>query len=413
MIYCFIFSTLILIFFEYKIYKRIINPLNLLTIPYLFIIVINNFYAVKKGFYYVTNETLTILMLGFFSFFIGTILGSNHIKIRSKEYVKKEIASFKESANYSAIFQYMLIVLIIEIVRIVIIIIKNGILFFASKSGEGYILTGPLGHLLLTTYPLIPMTMYYWKNNKSSIRYLVVCIMLLFVYFLTFVKYHSMSIVVVCFIYYLYREGRSNLRILIVFIGLILLLFVYNYVISFIEIGNLNKIGNDYYLNHMWMYSAGSIIHAGSIFKYGINQEWSFFYKIGRLFFALPNMFINRFFNFRLFNSIESTLTFSYVSDTEIGNTIDFISYLFPSVPNTKEIILFICFLIFLGYIFTKMNNAANKYHNNYSIIISTFVALTFVCFLSFFGVYAGLIPPWEVYIYSLIIPNLFTVHEK
>ena len=147
------------------------------------------------------------------------------------------------------------------------------------------------------------------------------------------------------------------------------------------------------------------------IFTTGLRTGVSGFYKLGRIFFALPNMFIRKFIGTSYFTKIEDTKFMAVSSIGETGNVVDFIGYLFPSKGALFSIIGFgfimMCFGFLVSFAYIRSLN------NTKEFLLPISVVITFFCFLSFFAVYGGLIPPWEILIWSLIMPKFFYKHRK
>ena len=81
MIWIFLFTSLFMIWLEYKIDERLINVVSVITIPYGVVILVNNLYAVKADFYEISNQTIAMEMLGLFSIFLGTVIVNHRRKI--------------------------------------------------------------------------------------------------------------------------------------------------------------------------------------------------------------------------------------------------------------------------------------------------------------------------------------------
>ena len=60
----------ILIWLSYIQNRKLLNPMSIITIPYMFIIPINNWVAVKYGFYPINDETIIMHMVDFIMFYI-------------------------------------------------------------------------------------------------------------------------------------------------------------------------------------------------------------------------------------------------------------------------------------------------------------------------------------------------------
>ena len=60
-----------LIFLQYKKEKNPINLISVLMAPYLVIVLFNNLFFYKLGFYKISDNTLAMILLAFVVFFLG------------------------------------------------------------------------------------------------------------------------------------------------------------------------------------------------------------------------------------------------------------------------------------------------------------------------------------------------------
>lgn len=415
MIYVYIAAIIILLLIQYKIYKKIITPFTCIAVPYLIIIPMNNYWAVNIGFHVITVNVMIMIISGLILFFVGSIIANNRRQIVSTDVVAARENSNTEFElyNFRGMMKYAFFVSIIALIRVAIGISRGGLGYFASSAGEGFMTSGIVGHLLLSLYPIIPILLYYWLNNKKKVKYLIAIIIPVMCLFLSFVKYHSIALLVLCFMFVAFKNRKYVKVGSVAIVALAIFVFVFNYYLDFRSRGVLNNINQSFYMLHLWKYIGGGLIHDGEIFVFGVNNAWSGLYKIGRLFCALPNMILYPFFGYKpLFTSIASDLGFSAVSDIgESGNTVDFIGYMFPSDKSVFGFVIFGLTLIGLGYISTKLFNKAYDDLNNYSRLCTALSFTVFFCFFSFFGVYGALSTPWEIIVWSIIMPNLF--YEK
>lgn len=407
-----VFITIItgLLIVEYKIYKKWITPFSAITVPYLLLVPINNFWAVNRGFYTIEDNVLWMLLVGLTLFFCGTIIANNRKKIVRTKIVIQTESNEKafDLYRFDWMLGYTIIVEIVALIRAVVIVSDKGISFLMEN--EGYFLSGIVAHMLLSLYPLIPIMVYYWLKNKKKIMYLLVSIGALCFFFLSFVKYHSICLVVLIYLFVCYKDRKYIKKATALIVAIPIVFFIGNYYISFLLRGVQNTVSNEFYIDHLWKYLGGSLIHDSVIFTTGVNVAWSGFYKLGRILFALPNMFLAGLFGLTpLFKSIPSDLDMELVGTMgEKGNTIDFIGYMFPSNFNFIDMGIFVLTMIFLGYFSSRLYNKAQDNLSNYSKLTAALVFMTFFCFFSFFGVYGGLSVPWEIFVWAYITPNVF-----
>ena len=112
----------ILIWLSYIQNRKLLNPMSIITIPYMFIIPINNWIAIKYGFYPINDETIIMHMVAFIMFFSG----SSVISISTLEYTKDEIGRKLNKFNFynmNAMCNYALAVESVIAVRAIKIIL--------------------------------------------------------------------------------------------------------------------------------------------------------------------------------------------------------------------------------------------------------------------------------------------------
>lgn len=449
----FLIYYVILLKVDYYTNKKEVSPFLILTFPYAAIIVINNFVAVYWGFYKISISTIVFLSISFGLFYVGVFLyrlKSNELKnfswleikpnfmkraifyeakrrigggisFRSticsfaknmKFSKKKESISQKEDSkqkfdNYkvSFIFRYALICESIIFIRVLYVVINHGFAFLVADENEGYLMTGILGHLLLTLYAVIPILFYYWLKHKEKVHFLICSLLGISLFFLTFVKYHSICLIVLIYVF-VALEDKKYLKKGLIIIGVTsILAFILSYAVTFISRGSASEVGGSFYLYHLWKYIGGSVINDNHIFTDGIRTDITFFFKLGTLFFALPNMFINKIFGTQFF-VIESLPMMPVAEMGESSNVVDFIGYMYPSKGNVLELVLFGIFMIGFGFLSQYIYSRVKKHKRFF--ILSTSVYLTFFCFFSFFSTYGILSNTWEILIISRIIPQLF-----
>lgn len=392
------------------IYNKNITPFIVIAAPYLFIILINNLFAVRIGFFPISDSVILMLLCGLLLFHLGTFLMNC---TKQGKTLRREIAfdsNVKRAAlldyyDFRAMMGYALFVEVIVLIRVLSVSLLNGFGFFSSQQGEGYLLSGPLGHLLLTIYPLIPLIFYKWLNEKKC-HYLFIVLCGISLFFLTYVKYHVLCLIGLIFLFVVSQEKQYLIKGAVLLLIIVVAVFVCNYALSFLFLGIKGYYKADFYIGHLWKYIAGSLIHDNVIFTNGIQFEASGLYKIANLFFALPNMFIGKIWGVELFKDT-GRIAFTMISTrAEYGNVIDFIGHLFPSDAHPGDYIIFMLTMILFGFFmaFGFLKGQANK--TRFSIC--PIVLMTFLCLFSFYAVYGALKVPWEVAVWAIIMPRFF-----
>lgn len=405
----------ILIYTSYHISHDMINIVSVFTVPYMLIVPINNFIMINRGFYMISEQVLFLIGGSLVCIFIGYIATNTYLKVhkRVSVYQERELENKFSHYKMQEMLKYVIFVEIVLVLRLFYVILKNGIYILSAQEFEGYMIHGPLGHLLVTIYPLVPILFLYWLKNKKQIIYLIVTLVCIGILFSTFVKYHVIGIVVLLYLF-VSLEDRKYLRKGLVIVSCAAIsAFVLNYFVSFAFMGNLSKIGQDYYINHLWNYMAGSLIHDNFVFTIGTDVGVGTMWKIARVILTPLNSIAIAFFGVEMTPpNVNNPVGIARLgSNGEMGNVIDAFGHFYPSKGSAIEIIFYIVFLIVVGCLFTFLYNNSMRKTNKFYITIS--VLLLFFCFFSFFGTFYIMLMCWEILVYSILFPTLFDKRIK
>lgn len=392
---------------NFYINRRIINIFSAFAIPYMIIIPINNLFMVKYGFYKISEKVIGMLLVAFICIFAGGLLAEINLRVSKTQMIidyeqsdqKFDFYKIKKMKNY------VLIVEVITLLRFLYICFSKGFAYLTTEEYSGALLHGVLGHVFLTTYPLIPILFYYWLKNKRQVIYLLATLLGIVLLFLTFVKYHSIGIILLIYLFVSLEDHKYIKKGAVILGAAAIVLFVLNYFITFFIRGTITSLKSNYYLEHLWNYIAGSLIYDNHIFMEGVRNGVSIFYKIGTFSLAPVNIFLNYFLNIKL--CPHNKLSFHYVgSNGEKGNVVDAIGYLYPSKGDMSDIVLWGMFLIAIGFLFTKLYIRGIKTKGKFSITLCSFI--TFYMVLSFFGTFYISFTPWEILMWSVIMLQVF-----
>lgn len=377
-----------------------VNLISILMAPYVILVFLNNFFVYRIGFYKVDDKVLLMLLYAFLMFYMGASL----FNIKKGHIVKENNTEAKFSFyNIKRMTYFLYFVGIAGLIRL-FTLYRSG-LFSAGNTNdaEGIMGNGPIGHLVLSSYAVFPIIFLYWTYNKRSWFHLCPLLMIALITFSTLIKYNIVGLIVSTFLFVLiYRKSLLKYA-LVTLVSLVLIVFIGNYAFTFFINGS--NVDYTFYIGHFWTYACGSIIYDNYIFSSGIRVGVDIFYKLGTFLFALPNMFIQKLTEEKLF-SHERQDDLSTGDFGEDSNVVDAFGYLFPSKGHISEIVLYGILIFIVGAFFAylyKKHMAENKYFDTF---IANFLCL-FV-FFSFFGTFYINSNPWEIIVYSLIIPKLF-----
>lgn len=391
-----------MIVFQSKREKNFLNIISLLMAPYVVLVFINNFFLYKNGFYKVDDKVLCMILSYFISFFIGSVLvtltgmpliNENDNKMRLEKY------------NLKWMRIVVLFIGVLALLKVVRLFLAGQFSVTGFNDAEGVVGNGPIGHLLLFSYSLVPILFLDWIENKKNIWSLIAVISIVIPTFFTFIKYNVIGLIVNIFIFLVLYKRSILIKAVTTLIAVVVAAFVLNYLIGFVLQGI--TVQNSFYFNHLWVYCAGSIIYDRYIFMQGINTNLSIGYKLLTYLFALPNMFINKI--------TGGTIFFPYVNKpnlavgTQLGqesNVTDGIGDLFPSHGDAFEIVLFVVVAFTIGILFTSIYIRYKNKTDKFNPFLSCF--MTFFVFFQFYGTFYINSGPWEIIVYSLFASNLF-----
>lgn len=402
--FLFLTVSIFLVLIKYKREGNIVNLISVLIAPYAILVIINNFIMSHFGFYKISDSSLYLYIFSFVCFFIGTLPN----EINPNVSIDEQDNQFRfEKYNMSGMCLILIVIGTIGILKL-IINYRNGSFNAANFNDvEGMMGSGPVGHLLLLSYSLFPIVFLYWTYNKKKIIYLISVLLITIVTFSTFIKYNVIGLAVSTFLFVLiYRKSILKKSILLL-VSFVILVFVGNYAIGFFAQGlSVNPI---FYLNHFWSYASGSLINSNRIFTDGLNAKYDLLDKILICTMSIPRMFVGRISGREIFSY--DIMPFFPISRTgEVTNVIDALSYFYPSKGSKIDIFIYFVFIIAIGYIFSAIYTI-NKKSYMFNTTINLF--LTYFVFFSFFGTFYINAGPWEIIIYSLIIPYLFYDKRK
>lgn len=398
----FLIITGLIIFIQYKREGNIVNLVSLITAPYFAIVFMNNFFLVKTGFYKISDSVLVMLSTSLVAFFIGATIATPR---RMPEIQETDNEARFSQYRMMAIRNVLIFIGIIGIVRVSYLILIgrfNGINF---NNVEGTATSGIVGHMLLFSYSLLPIDFLYWLDNKKKISFLIPVIMIIATTFSSFIKYNVIGVIITLFSFTcIYKKSLLRKAVFFLVIFTVVLFFA-NYALGF-YLRSVN-VNSAFYVTHLWSYVVGSVIYDNYLFPNGINTHITLGYKIMTFLMALPNMFIKKVVGG---NGLFPHVKKEYLSIGSVygqtSNVTDAFGYLFPVKQGIFSYILYYILIFALGFIFSRLYLKAKSKDKFFNTRICNF--MTYFVFLSFFGTFYISPGPWEILVYSSIVPFLF-----
>ena len=402
----FIIVCLIMLWVEFGINRRLINVFTIFAVPYMLIIPMNNLVMINYGFYEISDEVIFMILTGLFFIFIGSLF-ANYTKSVTNSQEKINYTLNKEKFEYykmNTMLTYVFFVETITFLRLLFIAYQMGLWYIGTDEYSGTLLRGPLGHIFLTTYPLIPIVFYYWLKHKEKWSYLLATIIDIVLLFFTFVKYHSICMVLLIYLFISMEDSKYIKKGAAAVATLVCSAFILSYFVSFI-IRGATTIKENFYLMHLWNYIGGSVIYDNRIFDQGVRVGTSILYKLGSFTLTPISKFTE--FLFDIYLCPHEALPHEYVGiNGERGNVVDAIGYLYPSQGSIDEIIEWGLLLIIIGFLFTKIYFWNLKQDKRFFALLCAF--MVFFMSFSFFGTFYVHYTCWEILFWCAVMPRVF-----
>lgn len=384
-----IFTTLV----EYKLTKRWFTPSALLGWPFVVVILMTNLIGEKYNFYSISIRTIDQITIGIILFSFGSILvniikRSNKIKFYGTPKYRGDL-----DGRISVILNYTYLVAIITLIRLIIYMNRYGVdNFIATDGAEGILMSGIFSHLLLSVYPLTPIITSY-SIRKKKYSYLIPVILIIGLVYFTFVKYHLIVLVLIIIVYLNIENPKMFYKTVPILIIAPIIIFIVNYLSKFNASGVQVKEG--YIFNHLINYLSGGLIY-NSVNPDFVYNNYGISEIVIMMLMVIPNLFTNALFGVKYY-AYEPLPFVSMGLNGEQGNVLNTISFLFTSREFIATCFIIIVWGGIIGSIYSKAKI-------NYSLL-ATVYSFTL---LSFYATFYVLVPPWEMIIFSIIMPRLF-----
>lgn len=398
----FLVISFLMVMIQYKREKNVVNLVSLLIMPYFVLVLFNNFFFYRLGFFKITDRVLWMILASFVAFFIGSCLVAPS---KAPVIFEEDNEERYEKYNIRVMTNALLLIGIVGLTKVVQLIIQGQFSGERFNDAEGLMGNGVVGHLLLVSYSILPIVFLYWLDHKKEVKCLIATLIIVGVTFTSFVKYNVIGVVVSLFIFTTMYKKSLLRRGVILMVSVVIAIFVGNYFLGF-YLRDAN-VTSSFYINHFWVYASGSPIYDDYIFDPGINTELSVGYKMVTFLMAFPNMFIKKIFGGDgLFPHLKRSFLPIGANYGQVSNVTDAFGYLYPAKGSVYEHIFYFFVIFMLGLAFSHAY-MKGKMKRNY---FNTFVVnlITYFVFFSFFGTFYINPGPWEMLIYSAVVPSLF-----
>ena len=408
--------SIILIFvilniFKYKLDKSILTDFLVVIGPYIAILFVNNIIMSNLlGYYLISEEVQKVILFTELVYFFGSAFGSIVMSKKTRIWFERsnEITCEKVFFNFDMANKYTLFTIFLVFFQRFLLWYNEGFGAISKDDFSGLALSGLSGHMFISLYCIIPILFYEAVKTKSK-KLLCSVLLSIITAFSTFVKYNVIMLILLIALYYMIRERKKSRKIIIRTVIVVIALFSLNYVVLYISSGRFDSSTLLFTINHAWKYIAGGTISMNEI----VNNnyiDYSFSDFILESVIAIPNMFIY-FFSGKMFalpNSLSVVMNDLYPRVSSLGEQTNVISFVGSMYSNGQHIVVYY-FAMFIWGLVNSITVLHTKYFNT-KILSTTGCAFIILSVLSFFGNYWTLTMPWEILIYSILVPYVFRI---
>lgn len=383
--------------------KSLFTPTFLLVMPYLFIILINNLMMNSIGYKKIGVSTYKTLLLFACCIFISEII--------FEEFYRKYKVTFNGSTGVlnvedgliDRLITIIWLIVFIRIINIAFVVIEVGASAIYANDFVNLQLSGIIGHIVLIGMILTTFVFRDYLLTKSK-RELAVIIAYTSILFASFIKYHVIIFILCLFFEYCCIYPKKITKAIIGFFGIIVLLFIGNYWISFL----LRSIylSPMFTVTKLWTYVAGGTI-THDVINNGYHGDYSISQWFASTFGGLINsitylisgkaMLIDR-------SSWGYIIVGNGIGGAYATNVYSFLTYL----SQFSSIIERIIASFIVGFTAEISIHNCRKIEEN-AVRPTSIYVLTFI-FLNFFSNYFTLSTAWELLMWSLLSPILLSV---
>ena len=372
--------------------QKRISSFAIIMAPYIMIVFLNNLVATRFGFIRVTENTMVMVLFGCFFFFVGNCV--IHLLFNDSSSIIRKIPSDSEADLLSVqrIKFYVTAALLIRVLQIGVLFLKYGLEGIVANDFALMVTRGPIGHLMISVFPLIPVLFYHWLLDKRDVLSLFLTVLYFVLAFVETEKVQVLTILIAVFLYCVFKNQAYLVRGGIIAGALIAALFMGNYAMKFILQGYYSKITGDYYVYRLWNYIAGSLINTRAVTDMFAAIRVNGIDYLVDVLLALPNLFIKGLTGQEIGPDVR--LEYPYIRDfmdvtiyadgrkAQKGNVLSTMTYAFGNGNWIAFAFVMILWGIISEYVISRM------YQDKRDVNIMTCCCFMSFSMISFFGSY-------------------------
>jgi len=394
---------------EYKEYRSILTPFNVLMWPFLLIILYVNLFAIYRGYFPVTIKSIFFVGLNALVFWL---MGQNvWLCIRPKKNIRDLPERFKTFIvkNRTPLLFILWIAILASIIQFVQVVAKIGIKGIGEEIfGETYG-QGILGHLTILGYPsfmLLSSSCFIIRDKIVELSILLMGIVLL----ISQVKYRLILPVLAIFYFVVFlkiMKKKSIVKHLYIAALLIIVVFFLSYFINFSARSGWESAlkSTNFIAENAECYLIGGPIALGVILDlYEYSSSWKAIFQVPIIIYR----WLSGSHNFSISSEKGKEIGYISVGDKKMTNVDTMFGTIYRCIGFQGSIL----FMLVLGILVYVIFNLALKRKTIILILLSSWL-LSILTFCSFFGYYFGLLLIFEVSFDIIFIFFLVLVYQS
>lgn len=407
MLIIFVIVFLMIFAIEYYYRRTVLNTVCITFAPYVAIVFINNVFCSKMGYYIINDTVIIYLIITMLLTMLGALLCNLFYANRKHVYVfKSENNNFDDRAdiieqNIRLIKIWICFCCLLRGGQIISTFSRYGLAMISANDFEEFGFSGLQSHLFLTVYPMAAILFYHGLKKKDKTAFIIYSIGLI-IACASFIKYHAIFYVMITYIYAVIKDRGMAKRLLIFIAGMIIILFIGNYVVSFSIRGFTDYTTNSLMIK-LWDYIGGSVINGNVCMELYGREIYSASDFLKATFLPLFNTVFGKILGIQI---DINTSVIGFRTLNIYHSTSNVYGMIFNPIL-TNSFIFYVSYCLIYGAIVNILVRKILVRSSDKNLLFYT-TAITIII-MTFFANYFGLSAIWELLLWSYCIPRLFT----
>ena len=355
-------EVLFISYIEKKVHGTLLTPINILAIPYLFLIIIIYLFAEKLGFVKLYTPSIIFWIIGLILFWIPSLILNYHLHSK-KIFLSEPDLVTKDDEVRSGFTKLLLIISWISILIVaggfVKAINKFGIQNLGSEEFTTYYGSGISGHFIVLN---ILLFIYFIGIAKRGNHFILITII---TFLITFVLYQVKTWVFIPFLSgILYRYYRGNFRTKVKNALLVILSsVVFFFATYYFSIGLQTK----FLLNHIVSYAFSGILGFSEYCRENVPMIYDSTFLIR----PIENIY-NQILNIPLNNVVQKTMV-NISNQNDITNLTNVRTF-FGTIRINSSIFVSIIYIFLISLLIHIVYISSILKKNKWIILLSSFI---------------------------------------